>query len=64
MQIQLNDKMKPLQTVNEFKQNQVYNEIKTDILNNTYPAGTVMVERRLCEIYNVSRSPIRNALQQ
>ena len=23
-----------------------------------------MVERKLCEIYNVSRSPIRNALQQ
>lgn len=64
MENSLDDKIKPLQTFNEFKQNQVYNEIKTDILNNTYPAGTVMIERRLCEIYNVSRSPIRNALQQ
>jgi DNA-binding GntR family transcriptional regulator len=42
----------------------VYDQIKHDILNNTYPPGTVMVERKLCEIYNVSRSPIRNALQK
>lgn len=46
----------------ESKQQQVYNQIKEDILNNTYPPGTLMVERKLCGIYNVSRSPIRNAL--
>ena len=34
------------------------------ILRDEFPAGTVMVERKLCDIYGVSRSPIRNALQQ
>ena len=48
----------------ENKQQQAYQQIKQDILNNTYPEGTVMVERKLCDIYHVSRSPIRNALQQ
>lgn len=48
---------------NESKQIQVYNQIKEDILNGTFPPGTVMVERKLCDIYSVSRSPIRNALQ-
>ena len=46
------------------KQMLAYTQIKRDILNNTFPEGTVMVERRLCDIYHVSRSPIRNALQQ
>lgn len=58
------EKTLPLQTSSDFKQFQVYEEIKQDILNNTYPAGTIMVERKLCDIYNVSRSPIRNALQK
>ena len=48
----------------ESKQALAYQQIKEDILNNTYKEGTVMVERRLCEIYHMSRSPIRNALQQ
>ena len=48
---------------NTNKQILAYNRIKEDILNGTYPPGTVMVERKLCDIYNVSRSPIRNALQ-
>ena len=46
------------------KQMLAYQQIKKDILNNTFPEGTVMVERKLCDIYQVSRSPIRNALQQ
>ncbi len=46
----------------ENKQQQVYIQLKEDILNNIYPPGTIMVERKLCDIYNVSRSPIRNAL--
>ena len=46
------------------KQMLAYQQIKEDILNNTFPPGTVMVERKLCDIYHVSRSPIRNALQQ
>ena len=47
----------------ESKQVQVYNEIKDDILNGTFPPGTVLVERKLCDRYHVSRSPIRAALQ-
>ncbi len=47
----------------ESKQVQVYNLIKQDILNGVYSPGTPMVERKLCERYKVSRSPIRNALQ-
>ena len=45
------------------KQVQVYNQIKRDILKGVFSPGTPMVERKLCEKYNVSRSPIRNALQ-
>ena len=48
----------------ESKQMMAYYQIREDILNNTFPEGTVMVERKLCDIYHVSRSPIRNALQQ
>lgn len=61
---QENSKYDSLNQPVENKQQLAYQQIKQDILNNTYPAGTVMVERKLCEIYNVSRSPIRNALQQ
>ena len=45
------------------KQVQVYNKLKEDILDGVFPPGTPMVERKLCDIYEVSRSPIRNALQ-
>lgn len=48
----------------ESKQEQVYNSLKTDILEGKFPPGSPMVERKLCDIYNVSRSPIRNALQR
>lgn len=48
---------------NESKQIQVYNLIREDILNGTFHPGTVMVERKLCDMYKVSRSPIRAALQ-
>lgn len=58
------DKIKLLNDSGESKQQLAYHQIKRDILNNTYPEGTVLVERKLCDIYNVSRSPIRNALQQ
>ena len=61
---QENSKYDSLNQPVENKQQLAYQQIKQDILNNPYPAGTVMVERKLCEIYNVSRSPIRNALQQ
>ena len=48
----------------ESKQEQVYTLIKDDIMQGKFPPGTPMVERKLCDIYNVSRSPIRNALQR
>lgn len=48
----------------ENKQQLAYQQLKNDILNNTYPEGTVLSERKLCELYHVSRSPIRNAIQQ
>ena len=46
------------------KERQVYNQIKEAILKNEFKPGTVLVERRLSEIYNVSRSPVRYALRQ
>ena len=57
-------KISYLKESSESKQQLAYEKIKEDILNNTYPAGTVLVERRLCDIYAMSRSPIRNALWQ
>lgn len=59
-----NKKIEILNASAESKQQLAYQQIKNDILNNTYPEGTVLAERKLCEIYNVSRSPIRNAIQQ
>lgn len=46
------------------KERQVYNQIKEAILRNEFKPGTVLVERRLSEMYNVSRSPVRYALRQ
>lgn len=51
-------------TTGDSKQQQVYKLIRNAIITNEFPPGTVMVERKLCSIYDVSRSPIRNALQQ
>ncbi|MDO4529552.1 MAG: GntR family transcriptional regulator, partial [Lachnospiraceae bacterium] len=48
----------------ESKQEQVYNYLKQDILEGKFPPGAPMVERKLCDIYHVSRSPVRNALQR
>lgn len=46
------------------KEDWAYNRIKEDILKNEFKPGTVMVERKLAEKYNVSRSPIRHALKR
>lgn len=64
MSEQINNKYNTLKQPAQSKQMMVYQQIKEDILNNTFPEGTVMVERKLCDIYQVSRSPIRNALQR
>lgn len=46
------------------KEVMVYHKIKQSILHNEFEPGTVMVERKLTEIYQVSRSPVRYALRQ
>ena len=57
-------------TIEEFdsssktKEDWVYDQIKEDILRNNFQPGAVMVERKIAEKYNVSRSPIRHALKQ
>ena len=53
-----------LQESAESKQQLAYQQLRDDILGNLYPEGTVLTERKLCERYRVSRSPVRNALQQ
>jgi DNA-binding GntR family transcriptional regulator len=44
--------------------NQVYDALFSDIINGVYPADTILTEKFLMEKYNVSRSPIREALTQ
>ncbi len=48
----------------ETKETAVYNQLRSEILQNKYEPGTVLVERKLSEQYNVSRSPVRYALRQ
>lgn len=60
----MSEKFNPLTEAAVSKNQQVYEQIREAILNNEFPPGTVMVERKLCEMYGVSRSPIRNALHQ
>ncbi|SDB26436.1 GntR family transcriptional regulator [Eubacterium oxidoreducens] len=57
-------KYKMINQSSDTKETYVYEKIKEGIIKNEFPPGTVMVERKLCELYNVSRSPIRNALRQ
>ena len=46
------------------KEDWIYEKIKEDILRNEFKPGSVMVERKLAEKYDVSRSPVRHALKQ
>ena len=48
----------------ETKQQQLYSQIKGAIINNEYLPGTMLTERALCDKYDVSRTPIREALRQ
>jgi DNA-binding GntR family transcriptional regulator len=48
----------------ETKQQWLYSQIKTAIINNEYLPGTMLTERALCDKYDVSRTPIREALRQ
>lgn len=56
--------MEKLQKSDDTKQVLVYNQIKEAIIRKDFPPGTVLVERKLCDFYKMSRSPIRNALRQ
>ena len=58
------DKSEYVNTGMTTKEVMVYNKIKEAILNNEFKPGTVLVERKLSEIYDVSRSPVRYALRQ
>ncbi len=42
----------------------VFEELKNDILNLNYLSGDTLVENSLCMKYNVSRTPVREALKQ
>ncbi len=44
------------------KQNQIYDQLKEDIINGKYDGGTFLQESDLCETFGVSRTPIREAL--
>lgn len=46
------------------KQYKLYYQIRTAIINNEYLPGTMLTERVLCDKYNVSRTPVREALRQ
>ena len=48
----------------ESKQDYAYKRIKEMIISNQLPAETVLVERNLCDLLNLSRTPIRGALQE
>lgn len=48
----------------ETKQQWLYSQIKKAIINNEYLPGTMLTERALCDKYDVSRTPIREALRQ
>lgn len=41
---------------------EILEDIRAKILNDHYPQGTSLVERDLCEHYNISRTPIREIL--
>lgn len=44
------------------KSNQIYCTVREDIINGVYPGGTFITEGALCEQFDVSRTPVREAL--
>lgn len=44
------------------KQNQIYDQLKEDIINGKYDGGTFLQESDLCAMFGVSRTPVREAL--
>lgn len=45
-------------------QNQLYEQLKKDIVSRIYPPNSPLVEDELAARYNVSRTPVREALRQ
>lgn len=46
------------------KHDQAYRQIKQWIIQGDLPADTILVERQLCDMLQLSRTPIRSALQE
>jgi DNA-binding GntR family transcriptional regulator len=42
--------------------NEILNDLRGKILNETYKQGESLIERELCEFYEISRTPIREIL--
>jgi DNA-binding GntR family transcriptional regulator len=54
----------PIVDAKTTKTSQAYETLKEQILSNALLPGTPLVERKLCEFLDVSRTPIREALQR
>lgn len=48
----------------ENKQNHAYETLKQWIISGQLPENTILVERKLCDLLHLSRTPIRSALQR
>jgi DNA-binding GntR family transcriptional regulator len=42
----------------------LYSQIKEAIITSEYSPGTILIERALCEKYDISRTPVREVLRQ
>lgn len=49
---------------NQSKKSYVYERIRDEIINNTLKAGEPLVERTICATMDISRTPVREALQR
>jgi len=62
--VKIRDNSSLNESTKETKQQWLYSKIKKAIINNEYLPGTMLTERALCDKYDVSRTPIREALRQ
>lgn len=54
----------PQSTQPKSKKEQVYEYLKNEIIFNHLEPGTILVERQICSAGNISRTPVREAIQQ